>query len=336
MTEEARSIADDLRASFDAQDNAEEVAEPTPQLVITDDEPESAPAAVEEDSEAEEATPEGDEPEAAESEADAGEGETTDVDEPPRGLTATQREAWKNTPKEIREAMHKRSEDYSEGIKRYAAQAKKGDTMDQVFTPYRQLFAMNNVQPPVLMDQLLQTASILQLGTPAQKANLLANMAKQFAVDIGQLDDALAGEPVSEAPADPQIQALQREIMQLRQGQQQVQQQSTRAVQEEVDRFASDPKNEFYRDVREDMADWMDLAAKRGKAMTLDEAYQKACENHPDVKRVLDARRAASTVGRKREAASSVHGTPSGGSSKPAGNDIRSQLEWAIDHVGRL
>lgn len=346
-----RSLMEDLADAFDSQENVDEVREPTPTEVLRSEEDENGhetedrPAEPEETHAADadpdrERDPRGEQREPAEEE---GEGAPDRLAEPPRGLTAAQREAWKNTPKEIREAMHKRSEDYSNGIQKYASQAKKGDLMDQVFQPYRQLFAMNSVEPPQLVNQLLQTASVLQMGTPAQKAGLVANMVKQFGVDIHALDSALAGEAPKEGPESKFEQMLQQRLAPLQQKLQQYeqrdlsqQQQEQAQINSEIQQFAADPKNEFFADVREDMADWLELASKRGQTMTLREAYDRACRNHPEIAKIIEARQASGTVERKRRASVSVSGSPGGSPGVGAPKDLRGALEAAIDGAGRL
>ena len=358
MTDEARDLKADLAAAWDQQDNHEEVDEPTPTSV---DMPEAEPA-----NDGEEGVPhetDDERPPAAEKEGEAGEkpekparskkpddepkadAEGHSLDTPPRGLTATQREAWKDTPKEIREAMHKRSEDYSEGIKKYAQKARNADIMEQVLTPHRQLFATNNATPPQLVGQLLQTASVLQMGTPHQKAGLVANMVKQFGIDINTLDSALVGE--NSAPAQEsseldrrlqeRLRPLEEQLSQYRQRDMSLEQQRQAEINDEIQRFAQDPQNEFYRDVRGEMADWLDMASKNGREMSLKEAYDRACQNNPEIAKVLQSRKATEAVRRKRPAASSVHGTRGGsGSSGGEPKSVRDALINAMEGEDRI
>jgi hypothetical protein len=69
------------------------------------------------------------------------------------------------------------------------------------------------------------------------------------------------------------------------------QERSAAAVQE----FSA--KAEFLDDVREDMADLLEGAARRGVALTMEEAYDRACHMNPDIRRVLQQRESAANVG---------------------------------------
>ena len=43
-----------------------------------------------------------------------------------------------------------------------------------------------------------------------------------------------------------------------------------------------DPKYPFFEDVREDMADLIEINAKRGIALTMEQAYDRAVRSNPD------------------------------------------------------
>ena len=345
--QDARSLRDDLELAF--ADSYEDGSDPDDGVVLapvaavdeSDDEPEASAAA---EKPVKAAKP------AKQAKDDEGDPEPdTKLDplaDPPRGLSAAQREEWKNTPKAIREAMHKRSEDYSNGIAKYASMAKNGEAMTNVMRPYQQLFAMTGQNPPQLVGTLLQTAAILHSGAPSQKAQAIASIVKQYGVDINELDSALVGSaPPKNQQTDintlvderlRQMQANQQSAYQTQQNQQR-----GGEVAKEIQAFAQNPAHEFYEDVRGDMAEWMEMSSRSTnpafKNMTLKQAYDKACENHPEISQILATRASTGSVNRKRKASSSVHGTRGGDGSvaAPAGT-IRSALMHAIENAGRM
>ena len=238
--------------------------------------------------------------------------EQDEYEKPPVSLSATAREAWKDAPKALKAEIVKRERDFQVGIEQHARNAQRALQMDQALAPYQQYFALDGGNPGQSMNRLLQTASGLAMGSGPQKAQLVAGLIQQFGVDINTLDALLAGKPAPAAAQpqpqrDPELDDLRQFAQQIKQQQAWAQQQSTQVVQTEVQQFANDPKNEFYRDVQADMADILDLAAKRNYNMPLTEAYEKACKLHPEVSRILATRSAAPTPGQRR-AASSVKG----------------------------
>lgn len=120
------------------------------------------------------------------------------------------------------------------------------------------------------------------------------------------------------------------------QAQQQAQQRVTETANNEVDAFSKDAKNEFYRDVREDMADLLDLAAKRGYEMTLKDAYDRACAARPDIAGVIAARGAAVDHVKKRVASKSITGAPSGTTVASEASSLRESIASAWENSGRV
>jgi len=271
-------------------------------------------------------------------EQDVQKDEVASLDKPPAGLSPAAREVWNEVPNAVREHIagyEKRMEGMAQ---KYSHDANRAQSMDKVLQPFSQLFAMGG-GPQNVMPGLLQTASILQMGSPQQKADQVANLIKQFGVDIQSLDRVLVGKaPPPEQQQASQVEQLvnQRFQQMQQQQQQQAQQQQMQQSASEIQSFASDPKNEFYRDVRAEMADIMDMAANRGQEMSLQDAYQKACQLHPEVSKIVTARNSQAQVNQRRQAATSIHGTPGGeGGGMPADN-MRIALEEAWNNSGRV
>jgi hypothetical protein len=240
------------------------------------------------------------------------------VDEPPAGLSPQAREEWKDTPPEMKKAIAKREEQFAQGIFQYQADAKRAHAMDGAMKPHQQLFALNGNNPPEMVGNLLQTASLLQMGTPAQKAQVAAKIISDFGVDIATLDSVLSGAGVPRETSQPQ-QNVQEQINQAlahrdQQHQQNHHNQQMNAVQGDINAFAQDPKNEFYKDVYPDMADILEMAGNRGLNMDMPTAYARACQLRPDIKAIIDGRTSGANVGRANKAAVSISGSPGGDS----------------------
>jgi hypothetical protein len=174
--------------------------------------------------------------------------------------------------------------------------------------------------PMEAVQSYIQVAASLRLGTPAEKAQKLAEMVSHYGVDIQALDSALAGE----TPQDPQVTQMESlleqkmaPVNQMMQNLAMMQQQKGVASQQEasqaVQQFSQ--QAEFLPDVRYMMADMLDLAAKQGREMSMEQAYDLACQMTPQVKSVMDKRAEQEAlagqqqqVAQKRRAASSVVG----------------------------
>jgi len=261
----------------------------------------------------------------------------------PKSLSATAREAWRDTPQAMRDEITKREADFQRGIQKYAENANRAEAMDNVLAPYQQLFAMNGGAQETLPG-LLQTASVLQMGSQPQKAQMLANLIQQFGVDIPTLDGVLSGQGVPQEmqqqdavqqAVQQAIAPYQQQLQQQRVQQEQAVQYQQQEIQSDIQRFASDPKNEFYNDVRSSMADIMDLAANQGREMTLGQAYQTACQLNPEIAKIQAARQSARAAQQARRAGSSISGTPGGQGDVMAPDSMRGAIEDAWDNAGR-
>ena len=269
---------------------------------------------------------------------------------PPVSLPAAAREAWKDTPKAMQDAIGLRETQFAQGIQKYAEGFQRSQAMDKALQPFQQYFAMNGNQPAQSIGLLLQTASALQMGNPTQQAQTVADLIKQFGVSVEVLDKLLIGEAPPEPPpgapgavGNPYIQqqvaqavAPYQQFMQ--QHQQRVQQDEQQVQQEagnDVTTFGQDTTNEFYNDVRADMADILDMGANRGMQLSLKEAYDRACMLNPEIQRILQSRATQASLANKGRAASSVRGNMGGPGSTAPADSMRGSINDAWDNAGR-
>jgi hypothetical protein len=100
-------------------------------------------------------------------------------------------------------------------------------------------------------------------------------------------------------------------------------------------------QEEFFEDVRQDMADLIEVAQRRGVALTLKDAYTRAVGLHPEISKVVSQRAAAAArtpagaTQRARAASSSVRSSPAvqPKGDREVGHDMRADLEAAMDAV---
>jgi hypothetical protein len=333
----------DIEAAWDTHESEEAVLEePTESEDITElsmgEEPTEA---VEEPTEAPEPT--------EEAEAPAPEEAAAEASEPaPVSWKPAVREQWKNLPEEVRKEIQRREKDFAVGIQRSTEAAQYGARMHRMIEPLRPFFNANGLNDETGLQTVMQTAGMLMGGSPPQKAQAVANMIKDYGIDIEQLDGVLAqtlgGQPAQQqAGPDPMVQQqiqqalapYQQFMGQLTQQQQAQQQHRAQEATQTVGQFSQDPKNEFYMDVREDMAMLLDAAASQNKELSLADAYDRACYMNPEIRNILSQRQLADSEQRRQQASVSVSGSPDGVTETQSPANMRDAIAMAWENSAR-
>lgn len=273
---------------------------------------------------------------------------------PPVSWRPEVREHWATLPAEVRAEVARREAEVQRTLQETAEARRFTEQLQQVIRPYEMFIKAENSNPLQAIDNLMSTAARLRTGTAPELAQMVAGIVKQFGVGrfgntfIEQLDSALAGEvPRVDAQQAQVQQLLQQQLAPVQQfmsqfqQQQMVQQQQVQdtAVKEVTD-FLS--KAEFGEDVREEMADIMELSQRRGREISLQDAYRQACLVNPRVRSVLEGRAKAKgaqqmtgAAQKAKAAAVSVSGAPALSTPPSGAADIRSAIEAALASYDR-
>jgi hypothetical protein len=261
---------------------------------------------------------------------------------PPVSWKPAAREAWKDVPAAARREIERREAEITNGLQEASDGRKFEQQFARTIEPFRGFIAAAGGDPLRSVHVLMTTAAGLQVGGPVQKAEIVRDIIRDYAVDIQTLDNVLSNAVTpqhSASPAAPQIHPdVQRFMDEQRQTQANAVQATEAQINDDISVFASAPENEFFKDVRLDMADIMDLAANRGMQLTLQEAYDKACQLNPEISSIVNQRTGAKNARRsnvrlrgKKRAAKSVSGSPTGGGVKRAEDmSLRESLEAAV------
>jgi len=248
------------------------------------------------------------------------------------------REHWKGIPKEVKEEISRRETEISRALQRASGHRKLADEYANLIRPYEKYIRLANSTPFQAVDNMLRTAAHLADGTPTQKAQVIRDIIKNYDVDIGILDSVLAGEELPGSANDSVIQAMEKRFAPMlkffeeAQGNQKSYQESQSAkIEREIEEFSNDKSHEFYSDVRETMADLIEVAERRGLTMTLQEAYDKACQLTPDIAKIVSQRSMAVTEEKKRAASSIPGNSPNSEKKGGSAKDLRSALADAWD-----
>lgn len=249
---------------------------------------------------------------------------------------------WAKVPKAAQEEITRRETEVQKALSQSVNARNHWNEFNQTVAPFMPLIRAQNSTPMQAFKNLMTTAAGLTVGSPEQKARIVAEMIGNFQVDIKALDGILANNPTpagrGNGTSDIEV-AIQRQLSpvfdfmnNVKQTAAQRQQQTEAQTETEVAAFAE--KNEFFEQLREEVADYLEVSARRGREMTLQQAYDRACQDAPDVKKVLQQRAAQQqanlrngTVARARQAASSVIGKPNmGGGADPQRDTRRDDL----------
>jgi len=257
----------------------------------------------------------------------------------PESWKPASREHWSKLPADVQQEVVRREREITLTLQQTAQQRKLAEHFTESIRPFEAMIRAENRDPVTAASELFATAAMLRMGSPVQKAQLVANMVKNFGIPIDALDAALVGEDIPDEDSklqrllDQRLQPVNEFISEVKSLKQKRQEATGSEVMTEIEAFAAAPENEFFDDVRETMADLMEVATKRGRSITLKQAYDQAVLLTPEVKSVIDSRKAAAAA-KKREAAASLPSSPppQGGPTGKSGS-LRDDIESAFASV---
>jgi len=274
------------------------------------------------------------------------------IDRAPQSWKKESKGEWAALPLHIRQEVHKREAEINRVLAQAAPERQIAEQFKATVQPFMTRMQTNGVDPITAARNLFEADHRLATGHPNDRAQYMAELILEYGIPIEALDAALAPlvngrQSQSAAPVngiDPSIQQLiQQQLSQalapIMQERQQAQQRSQQQVEQTVEQMALDPKYPFFDEVRMDMADLIDLAARKGVALPLDEAYSRAVRMNPDTysqmerqTTVSSATQAHQAAMRAKNAGSSISGAPAGGGGQFNNGDgsLRGAIEAAF------
>ena len=268
----------------------------------------------------------------------------------PVGWSPKQREDWSKIPRHLQDKIISREQDMASTMEGTAQARQTHDKMAQLGQNYASVLAAEGVNDPMqAVESLFQTTASLRMGTTEQKAQTIAGLISHYGIDIQALDNVLSGEVTQSTGENAQLeQMINQRMAPIDSLMQRISQQETQQQEQQKTEATNSVKDfaqtaEFLPDVRNDMADLIDMASARGQTMTLQDAYNKACTLNPQIQEVLSQRQQqqrltgnSSNMARKRSAASSLNGRMSGGvnAPDPSTMTLRESISAAWDAAG--
>lgn len=264
------------------------------------------------------------------------------------------REHWATLPEGVRSEIYRREAEVQRTLQESAEARKNYEAVMKTVAPYEAFIKAEGSNPIQAIDNLMSTAARLRTGTAPELAQMVAGIVNQFGIGrfgnnfIEMLDSALAGQaPQASNPSSEIEQVLnqklapvQQMLTQFQQAQMYQQQAAQQAAANEVEQFLS--QAEFGNDVREDMADLIEAAQRKGQNLSLQQAYEKACYLNDSVRKVMQQRQMSNTAQtytqaaqKAKSAAVSVSGAAPMGALRQDPTDVRSAIEAAIQMSSR-
>ena len=282
------------------------------------------------------------------------------VDRAPASWKKEAKGEWAALPLNVRQEIYRREQHINKALSEATPMREAVDQFNQVVSPYMARIQQHNVTPMQAINSLLSTDYKLATAHPRDAAQLMAQLINNYNIDISALDEALSsmkGGQQSRQAADPQAdlvnqirQSLLQELSPVLQTVQTFQQQQTQqqqAVQAEInntiEQMSLNPEFPHFDAVRDTMADVMEVAARRGVYMTLEDAYAHAIGLDPNVagQVVQQQQRGIASGAHQRAqaakaAASSVQSRPgfAGNAAPNTDGSLRGALEAAFSGSG--
>jgi hypothetical protein len=263
----------------------------------------------------------------------------------PQSWKPDAREEWAKLPPRVQQEVIRREGEVQRALQE-SSEARQGyQKYREAVSPFEAMIRSEGGEPLAAIQGLLQTAHLLRTAPPQVKAAGIARMVQSFLPGregLELLDAALSGQgqPGYQQPnpaqfRDPRVDEIlaERERAHAAEAQQKAE-----AAAKQV---AEIQNEEFFEDVRQDMADLIEVAQRRGVALSVKDAYNRAVNLHPEIVKVLEQRSAAAarnpagSTARAKAASSSVKASPvvvpkGGGESS---NDLRATLDRVAGEI---
>lgn len=273
------------------------------------------------------------------------------TDKAPNSWKPTSREHWAKIPAEARAEITRREREIQTTLSQTANVRKFANDFANVINPFSHLIRAQNSSPLQAVHNLMSTAAGLMTGNEQQKAAIVAEIIQNYGVDCNELDGILSAIASKNGGKVPDRRQSRREEhvptwaqpiiakhKKLEELEAQHEERLRTEADEEISKVESEP---YFDDLRDDIADIMEVAANRGRKITVRQAYERAVEFNPDIKKLITQHKVAAkpnggkqVINRARRAAATIAGAPmtrAGGVKGDEKMSRRQQLAQAWD-----
>ena len=241
------------------------------------------------------------------------------VDRAPASWRKEAKGEWASVPLHIRQEVHKRELEITRALNEANVSRQAASQFEQVAQPYMARIQSLGVTPQQAFSELLKADYLLASGSQQSKAQMLDKLIQDYGVDINELDATIARRLGGQQQAQPQQvdiqqlvqQQLQQALAPMYAQQQQAQMQQQQQADQTVEQMSLDPKYPHFEDVRQDMADIIEINSRRGVYLSLDDAYNRAIGFNPELSSSIRTTQLNQQAQQAKAAALSVTGAPS-------------------------
>jgi len=213
----------------------------------------------------------------------------------PQSWKPAEREQWSKIPKELQHRIKAREAETDTLLRETSEARNTHQFISQLEQSYAPILAAEGVRDTkAAIKGLFDTVSLLRNGSPQDKALKMAQFIQHYGIDIEALDSALVGERPQASPnaeIEHLIEQRLQPVNQLLERVNSTEQRQRQAVQESANQEVANFKGEFLSDVRNGMADIIDMAASRNQDMTLQKAYDIAVSLRPNLSDIIAKRK---------------------------------------------
>lgn len=302
-------------------------------------------------------TPPADDSTAPQSDAASAESRRSRVDRPPAAWRGNAKAKWAEVPLEARQEVHRRESMADQAIAVSQSARQFQQQFAQVVSPFMARIQSNGYQNPVeAIHQMLKIDYTLSSAPMPQRAKAMAQLIKDYGIDFTELDRALVTDGAPPDPVEARVaQIVEQRLAPVQQflSQQQRHSQAMEIAERNearttVEQMEQDTQNfPDFETVRDDMADLIEIQARRGVYLSPAEAYTRAVAMNPELSSRVQAQvsqqqtrqHAASAnaqAQRALNASVSVGGAPTQGGvgpRQPNGADLRGTISAAFEQA---
>lgn len=227
------------------------------------------------------------------------------IDRAPVAWRGPVKEKWEALPEDVRAEISRREREMAQTLSRTDTERRYASEMFGAIKPYEALLNKLGASHVDAVKHLFEMTHVMHTGTQQQKAELIAELFFRHEVPIQLVDQVLIRRLNGQAdPADPVRNLVQQELAPVRELLAQMQQARAGAgvavqqkAQQTLEELYNDPDiGDMVDEVREDMADLLDLATKRGQVLPLRDAAVRAILAHPELGDIYQQRRIQSSA----------------------------------------
>lgn len=206
-------------------------------------------------------------------------------DEAPRTWKPEAAAKWAALDPAIKAEIQRREADMFRGIEQYKGEASIGRGVRKFLEPYREILERDQIDPMMLIGNLVSAHAKLSLGQPHERVELFQRLMMDYGVSLEQL-----GGLVDIPRPDPAVSALQNNVAQLSSridSYEAIRRDAQRAeISQQIQTFASDPAHPYFNELSDDITGLI----KGGVCRTLQEAYDRAVWSNPATRAKEQAR----------------------------------------------